>query len=189
HGASTQAGLDALDALADIGGERASEVLAGLLDAERPELREEAAYRLALLGDMRAVPTLLDVLDTPSRSARAQDALSLLLYCDGGERGASFVQRWRDEPTLSSEAWFRRALDLPDDRGTGELPLAVLLPAIRDSRWYVRVKAIERLEERFGVSFGSPRRFASADDVERLARRWDGWLAAPRGLRGSKDGG
>lgn len=189
HGATTQAGLDALDALADIGGSHASEVLAGLLDAERPEIREEAAYRLALLGDMRAVPTLLDVLEVPSRSSRAEDSLALLLFCEGGDRGASFVQRWRDEPTLSSEAWFRRALDLNDDRSTTDLPLAVLLPAVRDPRWYVRVRAVERLESRYGVTFGSPRRIAGEGDIDRLARRWDGYLAVPREVRATKDGG
>ncbi len=189
HGVQNQNGLNALDALVEVGSDAARHVLVRYAGSDVPELREEAAYRLARLHEMRAVPVLLEILDTPARAGRALELLSVLLCCDGGSRGEHFVQRYRDEPDLDADEWLRRALEVPDFvdgadavRGT---PVASLVAGLRDPRWYVRVNVIGRLEEQYDVSFGSPLRYASDGDIDVLALRWERFLATPVRARSS----
>ena len=186
-GMRTQTGLSALDMLASIGTKEAQQRLIQLLESEDQEVREEAAYRLATCGEMRAVPELLAVLDTPDRAARSRDALALLLGCDGGEGGEIFVQRFRDEPSLSQAEWFRRAIDVglvsTDSELLRGVPLPLLLRALRDQRWFVRHQSIASLEQEFGVHFGTPYRFETRADAARIAERWERHFAVPIEVR------
>jgi HEAT repeat protein len=186
-GMRTQTGLSALDMLASIGTAEARARLIELLASEDPLIREEAAYRLADLGEMRAVPELLAVLEIPDRAARSRDALSLLFGCEGGDRGETFVQRFRDEPDLGPDDWFRRALDVSSVSSDADLvegvPLPVLLRSLRDQRWFVRHQAIARLEREFDAHFGTPYRFETLADAARIAERWERYFAVPAEAR------
>jgi len=70
--------LDLAYALARGGDRRGGEVLAAALTAPRGEARDEAARLLALLGDRRAVPHLLDLLAVEQRRLGAAEHLARL---------------------------------------------------------------------------------------------------------------
>ncbi|HEX3761597.1 MAG TPA: hypothetical protein VHW23_23025 [Kofleriaceae bacterium] len=70
--------LDLAYALARGGDRRGAEVLARALGAPRGEARDEAAGLLALLGDRRAVPHLLDLLAVEQRRLGAAEHLARL---------------------------------------------------------------------------------------------------------------
>ncbi|TMQ06700.1 MAG: hypothetical protein E6J90_45565 [Deltaproteobacteria bacterium] len=76
--ASDIARLDLAYALARGGDPRGAEVLAAALGAARAEARDEAARLLALLGDARAVPHLLDLLAVDQRRLGAAEHLAHL---------------------------------------------------------------------------------------------------------------
>ncbi len=188
QGAASEDGGAALDALAAGRTQQTVAALASFLAAEDPEQRVQAACRLAALGRLEAAPVLLAALEDAERSARAQDALALLLCCDGGDQGAAFAERYRDAPEVAADEWFRRALGLADvpgedpDQARG-VPLDALLKALKDERWYVRQNAVARLEEEFGWSCGRPQRFAGMAEQERLAARWEAYFSVPREAR------
>src|SRR6185295_16269905 len=70
--------LDLAYALARGGDPRGGDVLAAALTAPRGEARDEAARLLALLGDRRAVPRLLDLLAVEQRRLGAAEHLAHL---------------------------------------------------------------------------------------------------------------
>ena len=186
-GVRTQAGLSALDALVSVDSPEALEALTALLGSDEKEIREEAAYRLAVCGSMAAVPELLAILEIPERAARSQDSLSLLLCCDEGESGEMFVQRFRDEPDLGQRDWFQRALNVKVISSAADLiegiPLQILVRSLRHQDWFVRHNSIACLEREFGVHFGTPYRFENRADVARIAERWERYFALPKDVR------
>lgn len=182
QGATTQLGATALEALGSMRTEVGRNWLRTKLTGEDVALAEEAAVRLAQHGDLAAVPMLLKILDTPDRAARAMDLLGQMLVADGGERGESFTQRFRDEPNVTPLEWFKRALGHERDEPAGSravagIAVARLVEALTDPRWYVRWNAAKLLEGAYGVSLGTPYRFAADEDVARIAQRWQGFLA------------
>jgi HEAT repeat protein len=70
--------LDLAYSLARSGDKRGSDTLAAALGSTRPEVRDEAARLLALLGDRRAVPHLTDVLAVSERRLGAAEHLAHL---------------------------------------------------------------------------------------------------------------
>lgn len=182
QGPTTQIGATALEALSAMRSEVGRNWLRSRLTGDDVALAEEAAIRLAAHGDLAAVPMLLNILDAPERAARAMDLLGQILVCDGGERGESFTQRFRDEPNVGQIEWFKRALAQERDEPAGSravagIAVARLVEALTDPRWYVRWNAAKLLEGAYGVSLGTPYRYAADEDVARIAQRWQGFLA------------
>jgi hypothetical protein len=70
--------LDLAYSLARGGDKRGRDALAAALASQRPDVRDEAARLLALLGDNRAVPHLTDVLTVPQRRLGAAEHLAHL---------------------------------------------------------------------------------------------------------------
>lgn len=182
QGATTQLGATALEALSAMRTEAGRNWLRTRLTGEDVALAEEAAVRLAAHGDLAAVPMLLTILDAPERAARALDLLGQILVCDGGERGELFTQRYREQPNVTQLEWFKRALEQQGDEPAGSravagIAVARLVEALTDPRWYVRWNAAKLLDGAYGVSLGTPYRFAADQDVARIAQRWQGFLA------------
>lgn len=179
-------GFAPLDALAALGTPAARTALLRLQDAagdgEQPQAaRDEVALRLVQLGEVAGVPQLIAALDDPGRASRALDALALHFCSDGGVRGEVFVQRFQDDPQLPAEDWLRRALGLPELAGGEPVPLAALVAALRDPRWFVRTNVVRRLERSFETSLGPPLRYATDEDADHQAARWEGYLATRGG--------
>lgn len=182
QGATTQLGATALEALCAMRSELGRNWLRARLTGDDVALAEESALRLGAYGELAAVPVLLRILDAPTRAERAMDLLAQMLVCDGGERGEQFTQRYRDEPNVTPLEWFKRALAHERDEPAGTravagIAVARLVEALTDPRWYVRWNAAKLLEGAYGVSLGTPYRYAADEDVARIARRWQGYLA------------
>jgi len=90
--------LDLAYALARGGDRRGSGILAGALGAPRGEARDEAARLLALLGDARAVPHLLDLLAVSQRRLGAAEHLAHL----GEPRAIKVLDQLRADPRVSA---------------------------------------------------------------------------------------
>jgi hypothetical protein len=89
--------LDLAYALARGGDRRGAEILAGALGASRAEARDEASRLLALLGDRRAVPHLLDLLAVDQRRLGAAEHLAHL----GEPHAIKVLDRVRGDPRAS----------------------------------------------------------------------------------------
>ena len=174
--------VEAVAALGRSGDAYAVEELARLLGSDRIELREEAACQLAAIGDMRAVPVLIELLEHPARAPRALDFLSILFSSDGGAAGEEFENLHEASPFFTHMDWFEKALAEAGFPTSGDklqgIPFEALTGAIEQGRWFLRHNAVKVLEREYGVSFGVPYRFASAEEVDRIAARWRGYLAA-----------
>jgi HEAT repeat protein len=91
--------LDLAYALARGGDRRGRDVLAASLTASRGEARDEAARLLALLGDRRAVPHLLDLLAVEQRRLGAAEHLAHLAE----PRAVKVLDQVRGDPRASAD--------------------------------------------------------------------------------------
>jgi HEAT repeat protein len=149
------------------------------LQAEGDEkLAHEAAYGLADLGEMQAVPTLLGDLEDAKLHRRAQTLLTYLFCKDLGTETWRFRSLYESQPAATHADHFLAALkesgtlvgeevDLADRDST-----ALLVKAIEDPRWYVRRSALEFLEALTGRTLGPLAVDASKDDITAFAQRW-----------------
>lgn len=91
--------LDLAYALARGGDPRGGDVLAGALGAARAEARDEAARLLALLGDRRAVPHLIDLLAVEQRRLGAAEHLAHLAE----PHAIKILDQLRSDPRASAD--------------------------------------------------------------------------------------
>jgi HEAT repeat protein/YHS domain-containing protein len=114
--------LDLAYALARGKDDRGVTVLASALASPRAETRDEAARLLALLGDVRAVPHLTDLLAVPQRRLGAAEHLAHLAE----PRAVKALDQLRADPKAAA-----------DDRARATIALAIahhgdVAPALRD---------------------------------------------------------
>jgi HEAT repeat protein len=116
--------LDLAYALARGGDRRGGDVLAGALGAPRADARDEAARLLALLGDRRAVPHLLDVLAVTQRRLGAAEHLAHLAE----PQAVKILEQLRADPRTPGDARARAIVAL-GVAGRGEVagPLRAML--------------------------------------------------------------
>jgi hypothetical protein len=98
-GTSDIARLDLAYALARSGDRRGGDLLARALGAPRTDVRDEAARLLALLGDARAVPHLIDVLAVDQRRLGAAEHLAHLAE----PHGLKVLDQVRADPRASAD--------------------------------------------------------------------------------------
>jgi HEAT repeat protein len=98
-GTSDIARLDLAYALARGGDRRGGEFLARALGAPRTDVRDEAARLLALLGDARAIPHLIDVLAVDQRRLGAAEHLAHLAE----PHGLKVLDQVRADPRASAD--------------------------------------------------------------------------------------
>jgi len=116
--------LDLAYALARGGDRRGTEVLASALRAPRGEARDEAAGLLALLGDGRAVPHLLDLLAVEQRRLGAAEHLARLAE----PHALQVLDRVRGDPRASADDRARATVALGvAGRGAVAAPLRDML--------------------------------------------------------------
>ncbi len=152
--------------------------LRGLLGEDGGVLAREAAYGLADLGEMEAVPTLLVDLENEKTHRRARTLLTYLFCHDPGTETWRFRSLHEAAPGASHVDHLLTAL-----KEGGALVPAVgdhrdpafqrlLVAAVEDERWFVRRSALELLEAVHGRSFGTLASDASGDEIARIATRW-----------------
>jgi HEAT repeat protein len=100
--------LDLAYALARSGDRRGTELLAGALRSVRGEVRDESARLLALLGDPRGVPHLLDLLAIPQRRLGAAESLAHLTE----PHAIKVLHQLCDDPKTSADDRIRAAIAL-----------------------------------------------------------------------------
>lgn len=149
-----------------------------LLAEEQGALAREAAYGLADLGEMDAVPTLLQDLEQEKSHRRAQTLLTYLFCHDPGTETWRFRSLHEAAPSASHLDHFLTALKeggalVPagDDRRDPAFQ-RLLVAAVEDERWFVRRSALELLEATHGRSLGTLASDATRDTIVQLAGRW-----------------
>ena len=119
---SDVARLDLAYSLARAGDKRGSDLLAAALYAPRGEARDEAARLLALLGDPRAIPHLVDVLVVSQRRLGAAEHLAHLAE----PHAIKVLEQIRGDAKASADDKARAAIAL------GIAGHADVAPALRD---------------------------------------------------------
>jgi HEAT repeat protein len=105
---SDVAKLDIYYALARAGDKRGSEGLVVGLSSTRRDVKSEAAGRLALLGDKRAIPTLMQLLDISQLSLGAAEQLAFL----ADPKGIKALEAVRADPKAVPDEKARAAVAL-----------------------------------------------------------------------------
>ncbi len=141
-------------------------------------LAHEAAYGLADLGEMEAVPALLADLEDEKLHRRAQTLLTYLFCTDVGTEAWRFRSLQEAAPAASHVDHFFAALSavgviVPESKELRDRALLpMLVAAIEDQRWFVRRTAIELLEAMHGRSLGGLSVTATPAEIAALAARW-----------------
>jgi HEAT repeat protein len=114
--------LDLAYSLARGGDKRGRDALAAALGSQRPDVRDEAARLLALLGDPRAVPHLTDLLAVSQRRLGAAEHLAHLAE----PHAIKVLEALRGDPRTSADDKARATIAL------GIAGHADVAPALRD---------------------------------------------------------
>jgi HEAT repeat protein len=178
RGPADPLGRLALAAIKGLPRELAVGRLRRLLDEQSGALSREAAYGLADLGEMDAVPTLLADLEDERLHRRAKTLLTYLFCRDPGTETWRFRSVHESTPGASHTDHFLSALKeggalLPAGRDVSDRSFQPLLvAAIEDTRWFVRRSALELLEAAHGRVLGNLATDAGRDEIRALANRW-----------------
>lgn len=155
-----------------------------LLEEQAGAISREAAYGLADLGEMDAVPTLLADLEDEKLHRRARTLLTYLFCKDPGTESWRFRSLHESTPGASHADHFLSALKeggvlVPEGREWRDRAFQPLLvAALEDSRWFVRRSALELLEAAHGRALGGMSSDASPDEIRALAERWRDLIGA-----------
>ncbi|MBM4016100.1 MAG: hypothetical protein FJ293_14205 [Planctomycetes bacterium] len=155
-----------------------------LLEEDSGTLSREAAYGLADLGEMDAVPTLLADLEDEKLHRRARTLLTYLFCKDPGTEIWRFRSLHESTPGASHSDHFLAALKeggalVPDGRDLRDRSFQPLLVvALEDARWFVRRSALELLEAAHGRVLGHLATDASPEEIRALAGRWREMISA-----------
>ncbi|MSR45593.1 MAG: hypothetical protein EXS13_00735 [Planctomycetes bacterium] len=156
----------------------AIERLRRLVSEAAGALSREAAYGLADLGEMDAVPTLLADLEEEKLHRRARTLLTYLFCKDPGTESWRFRSLHESTPGLSHADHFLAALKeggalVPEGNDLSDRSFQQLLvAALEDARWFVRRSALELLEAAHARVLGSLAHDATPDEIRALASRW-----------------
>jgi len=178
RGAADPIGRLALNAMKSLPRGLAAARLRTLMTEAPDDLKREAAFALADVGEMDAAPALLDELQDAGRHQRAKQLLTYLFCQDPGTESWKFRSLYESRPGVTHAQLFIEALraggaSVPDGVDLKDHALTpVLVAAIEDSRWYVRRCALEALDAQTGRSLGSLPEKATAVQIADLAKRW-----------------
>lgn len=178
RGAADPLGRLALGAIKGLPHALAADRLRRLMKEAPDELKREAAYALADLGEMDAAPTLLADLEEAGRHPRAARLLTYLFCQEVGTGSVNARSLYEGRPGVTHAQLFVEALraggtSLPENVNVLDRALIpTLVAAIEDKRWFVRRCAVEALEAQTGRSLGLLPVNAGPDEVAALAKKW-----------------
>jgi HEAT repeat protein len=178
RGAADPLGRLALGAIKGLPHKLAADRLRLLMNEAPDELKHEAAYALADLGEMDAAPALFADLEDAARHPRATRLLTYLFCQDVGTESFKFRSLYESRPGVTHAQLFAEALRaggaiVPENANLMDRAFVpVLVAAVEDKRWFVRRCSLEALEAQTGRSLGLLAVNASAEEVAALAKRW-----------------
>ena len=178
RGAADPLGRLALGAIKGLPHALAADRLRRLMNEAPDELKREAAYALADLGEMDAAPALIADLEDAGRHPRAARLLAYLFCQDVGTGSWNYRSLYESRPGVTHAQLFVEALraggaSVPENANVLDRALIpALVAAIEDKRWFVRRCAVEALEAQTGRSLGLLAVNASPDEVASLAKKW-----------------
>lgn len=170
--------------LADSGGPTARQVLVTLFEGTgEPALRTMLALGLAKVGSMKAVPHLLRLVNEGGDSGEVREALASLMVSDFPDDAGKFTRFWEQNPGRDQAYFLMKALKY-DPGGSasaiGErfegIETHVLVAALADNRWPVRVSAGRILEEGAELRPGRLERTTGLKEMNSIRHTWEDWL-------------
>jgi HEAT repeat protein len=182
HGLDTEAGLQGLDALKNMGGGAARQTLLDLLDkAEDKNVERAIIFGLAILGETRIFPRLQECMLDQEYREHAVTCMAFLLVSDFGGETWRYRNYWQKNEGKSQAFFLKVALGLGDPPlGAGESYQGIakeeLVRALRHESWPVRTAALRILEEGAEQSFGELTRYSTDEEVDTVASAWEIWL-------------
>lgn len=185
---SSEAQLLAIQTLQRIPSPQVSKQLAVWLDHPLEDVRIEAALALAALEDRRAIPLLIIHLNHPRYTSSIRRALEKITLVSFPEVEAKerYTDWWRLNQELPNDQWFFEALRLRGYTMTAFLDylmegnknpamIPVLIQALNDTDWYIRMAANQKLIEFTGQSFGQIHAYTSIPDTRKIIQDWRDW--------------
>jgi HEAT repeat protein len=185
--ADSEARIQAIDTMVKIGGDHIAMVLEALLSDRSDAVADAAAVALAARGRKGAVPRLLDALEkgrNPVRTLAALERISCRSFptAKTSELPAIYRGWWGENRDGSELVWFAKALVR---LGYSEAPLAslvggrlseeagpVLIDALADEAWYIRVNANLYLQRILMTDCGDVTRFSTPEEVAAVQADW-----------------
>lgn len=169
----------AVIALEEAGGETARTTLCAHFVAQPPGKEKFfVALALAGLGETMAVDTLLEAFEEGGQNSPAKDALSLLLVAEFDKETWGYRKLWNENRGKDQAFFLAHTIGCELDQSAPfeKIPIASLVDALDDRRWYVRSAAARILERGAGVDFGAMRRTTSPLEMRQISDAWRNWL-------------
>ena len=171
-----------VEALRKLGGQGARTALLTVLeDCEDPELAKRIALGLAELGETSVFPRLGDCMFERDLRERALDAMAFLLVADFEDDFFQYQGLWEKYPGESQAFFLMRALGLagpagPDQKSIEGIPISVLVAALSDESWPVKLAALRLLEEGTGKTFGTLTKTSDEVAINTVSGAWNAWF-------------